>query len=242
MPVKADGRTCPGTGELPKSHNEIQSAPFVEFGIAPREPPLGLVVQQDDADERGESMRDIRGDLGERANLLERQINSAQAHFETLVEQFKTEHESRLKNVKAELEAVRVLMGVEDRRHGNGASAPKAQSPAQQPQPKLEQAQPVQPAQAQSPQPAPKPSQPQRPQQQLGDFLIRRLREGGAMPKDDLRRLAVQEGYFADDHSADSDLQATLVHIVKAGFIRELPNGKFAPPTLLDTIRLRRAI
>jgi hypothetical protein len=37
-------------------------------------------------------------------------------------------------------------------------------------------------------------------------------------------------------------MQATLAHVMQAGYARELPNGKFAPPTLLDTIRLRRAV
>jgi hypothetical protein len=186
-------------------------------------------------------MRDIRADLEERAALLESQINSADAQFDKLVEQLKAEYETRLKNVKAEFAAVRTLLGIEDRRLANGASAPKPQAQARPPQPKPEQAQPAPPPQAQSPQPAPKPSQPQ-PPQELGDFLIRRLREGGAMAKDELRQLAVQEGYFAEADNADVQLQATLVHVVQAGFARELPNGKFAPPTLLDTIRFRRAM
>jgi hypothetical protein len=189
----------------------------------------------------GDSMRDIRADLEERAAVLESQINSADAQFDKLVEQLKAEYETRLKNVQAEFDAVRVLLSVEDRRLANGTTVPKPQAQARPPQPKPEQAQPAPPPQAQSPQPAPKTSQPQ-PPQQLGDFLIRRLREGGAMAKDELRRLAVQEGYFAEADNADVQLQATLVHVVQAGFARELPNGKFAPPTLLDTIRLRRAI
>jgi hypothetical protein len=185
-------------------------------------------------------MRDIRADLEERAALLESQINSADAQFDKLVEQLKAEFETRLKKVKAEFDAVRVLLSVEDRRLANGASAPTAQ--AQPPQPKQEQAQPAPPPQAQSPQPAPKPAQAQQPQPQLGDFLVRKLREGEAMSTDELRALAVQEGYFAETDTADAQLQATLAHVVQAGLARELPNGKFAPPTLLDTIRLRRAI
>jgi hypothetical protein len=187
-------------------------------------------------------MRDIRADLEERAALLESQINCADAQFDKLVEQLKAEYETRLKNVKAELAAVRTLLGIEDRRLANGASAPKPQAQARPPEPKPEQAQPAPPPQAQSPQPAPKPAQAQQPQPQLGDFLVRKLREGGAMARDELRQLAVQEGYFAETDTADGQLQATLVHVVQAGLARELLNGKFAPPTLLDTIRLRRAI
>jgi len=62
------------------------------------------------------------------------------------------------------------------------------------------------------------------------------------MGKDELRHLALQEGYFAEADNAESQLHATLTQAVTAGFARELPNGKFAPPSLLDTIRLRRAI
>jgi hypothetical protein len=182
-------------------------------------------------------MRDIRGDLEERAAWLEKQISSAQAHFDMLVERFKLEHESRLKPVRAEFDAVRVLLGGEDRRLGNGATALKPQTPAQGQQAKLEQAQP----QGKSPeQPAakrvPSPSQP------LADFLGRKLREVGGMPKDELRRLAVQEGYFAEAGGADAELEAVLMQGVKAGQLKQLPDGKFAAPSLLDTIRLRRAI
>ncbi|MGA7457977.1 MAG: hypothetical protein WBW51_11775 [Methyloceanibacter sp.] len=191
-------------------------------------------------------MRDIRADLEERAAWLEKQISSAQVQFDTLVEQFKAEHEIRLKPVRAEFDAVRILLGGEDRRlgngKGNGASAPKPQATAPHPQPKLEQAQPAPKPQAQSPQqPAPKPAQSQS-QPPLADFLDRKLREVGAMPKDELRRLAVQEGYFAKAGSADSDLEAALMQNVKAGSVRQLPDGRFAAPSLLDTIRLRRAV
>ena len=44
-----------------------------------------LSVERSDA--RGSSMRDIRGDLQDRANLLERQIVDAQDQFDKLVEQ-----------------------------------------------------------------------------------------------------------------------------------------------------------
>jgi hypothetical protein len=189
-------------------------------------------------------MRDIRADLEERAALLESQIKSAEVQFDKLVEQLRAEYETRLKTVQAEFDAVRVLLGLEDRRLANGASSPKpqAQAPAQHPQPKPAQAQPPQPGQAQTPQPAPKPAQTKQPQQPLGDFLIRRLREAGALSKDELRGLALQEGYFAEADNADAQLQVTLANVVTAGYARELPNGKFAPPSLLDTIRLRRAI
>ena len=76
-------------------------------------------------------MRDIRGDLQERGNLFEQQINAAQAEFEKLLEQLKKEQDSRLDNLKAELEAVNRVMEIERRR---ATSAPKPQQ-SQQPQP-----------------------------------------------------------------------------------------------------------
>ena len=78
--------------------------------------------------------------------------------------------------------------------------------------------------------------------QPLADFLVRKLNEVGATSRDDLRRLALQEGYFADSDSADRGMHNTLLNVVKAGLIRQLPNGNFAPATMLDTIRLRRAM
>jgi hypothetical protein len=59
----------------------------------------------------------------------------------------------------------------------------------------------------------------------LADFLVRKLNEVGAMSRDDLRRLAMQEGYFAEAETADRGVHATLLNVVKAGLIRQLPNG-----------------
>jgi hypothetical protein len=86
-------------------------------------------------------------------------------------------------------------------------------------------------------------AQPQHePQQPLADFLVRRLSEVGSMSREDLRRLALREGYFADPESAERGVHLTLVNVIKAGLARQLPNGNFAPASLMDTIRLRRAI
>jgi hypothetical protein len=106
---------------------------------------------------------------------------------------------------------------VEHHRAASMASAPKAQ-PQRQAQPHPE------------------------PQQPLADFLVRRLSEVGAMSREDLRRLVMQEGYFADADSAERGVHLTLVNVIKAGLARQLPNGNFAPATVMDTIRLRRAI
>jgi hypothetical protein len=205
-------------------------------------------------------MRDIRGDLQDRATLLGEQINAQEAQFEQLIEQLKREHDSRLEDFKAELDAVNRLMELELRRIESAPPSQRTQAheqmgqavhqphhhlqPQAQPQPQVlhQQAQaqpqpqvPHQHVQAQA--------QPQRqPQQPLADFLIRCLNEAGAMPRDDLRRLALQEGYFVDAETADRGVHATLINVVKAGLIRQLPNGNLAPATVLDTIRLRRAM
>lgn len=192
-------------------------------------------------------MRDIRGDLQDRASLLEEQINNAEAHFDKLVEQLRAEHESRLEDLKAELAAVSRLMEVELRRLGNmQVAAAKAQAPQPAPQPSHHHQPSHQPShqvshQA-SHQPSHQPSPQSSPQQPLADFLVRKLSEVGAMSRDDLRRLSMQEGYFADAESAERGVTTTLLNVVKAGLIRQLPNGNFAPATVLDTIRLRRAM
>jgi hypothetical protein len=191
-------------------------------------------------------MRDIRGDLQDRASLLEEQINAHEAQFDKLVEQLRAEHESRLEDLKTEFAAVTKLMELEHRRLSNVPSAPKAA--VAQPAPQAahqgshqtahQAAHPSahQPSHQGAHQHAPQPQQP------LADFLVRKLNEVGAMSRDDLRRLAMQEGYFADADTAERGVHATLLNVVKAGLIRQLPNGNFAPATVLDTIRLRRAM
>ena len=158
-------------------------------------------------------MRDIRSDLQERANLLEEQISAAQGQFEKYLEQLRAEQEGRVKDLKSELEAVESLLLIEQRRHGVAPAAPAAPNGQAQPQ-----------------------SQPRKPQQPLADFLVRKLAELGPMPRDAIQRLAVEEGYFADG-DAERGVQAVLMHVVKGGTVRQLPNGDFA-----EVIRLRRAM
>ena len=188
-------------------------------------------------------MRDIRSDLQDRAALLEEQIDAQEAQFEKLIGQLKREHESRLEDLTTELDAVNRLLDLELRRLETAPAAPSV--PAREPAHHISrhatqhaQHQPAQPASHPGHQPQPQ-HQPQAP---LADFLVRRLNEAGAMSRDDLRRFAMQEGYFADADSADRGVHTTLLNVVKAGLIRQLPNGNFAPATVLDTIRLRRAM
>jgi len=193
-------------------------------------------------------MRDIRGDLQDRASLLEEQITAHEAQFEKLVTQIRAEHEARLKDLRAEFDVVTKLHELEQRRLDNAPQAPTGApvQPAPQavPQPSLQSLhQPATPQAHQGiHQPAQQPAPAPQPQQPLNDFVVRKLNEVGAMSRDDLRRLSLQEGYFADVESADRGVQVTLFNVVKAGFIRQLPNGNFAPAAVLDTIRLRRAM
>jgi hypothetical protein len=199
-------------------------------------------------------MRDIRGDLQDRASLLEEQINAHEAQFEKLVEQIRAEHESRLEDLKAEFAALTKLLELEQRRLAAGQApktAPAQPAPQAAHQPSHHSAhQATHQSAHQTHQPAHQahqggghPHQPaSQPQQPLADFLVRKLNEVGAMSRDDLRRLAMQEGYFAEAETADRGVHATLLNVVKAGLIRQLPNGNFAPATVLDTIRLRRAM
>ena len=80
-------------------------------------------------------MRDIREDLRERANFLTGQINLAQGQFDKLIEQLKLEHDSKLHNLKSELDLVHMVTGIEDRRLGSASSASKAEPQLRPPQP-----------------------------------------------------------------------------------------------------------
>jgi hypothetical protein len=48
-------------------------------------------------------MRDIRGDLQERAKLLEEQIGATQSQFDKYIEQLKREHQGKLEGLKSDL-------------------------------------------------------------------------------------------------------------------------------------------
>ena len=61
-------------------------------------------------------MRDISGDLRERADLVATQISAAQSRFDKLVERLRGEHATRLGDLKSDLHIVRVVINMEDRR------------------------------------------------------------------------------------------------------------------------------
>jgi hypothetical protein len=79
-------------------------------------------------------MRDIRNDLQERAAMIGEHIKATQAQFETVLEQIKRDHEGKTKDLRAELEAVNVMLGMEQRRHDAAPHALPQSQAMQQPQ------------------------------------------------------------------------------------------------------------
>ena len=77
-------------------------------------------------------MRDISGELRERADLVATQISAAQSRFDKLVEQLRGEHATRLDGLKSDLHTVRVVINIEDR-CGSPSPATNAQSELNRP-------------------------------------------------------------------------------------------------------------
>ena len=91
-------------------------------------------------------MRDIRGDLQDRANLLQEQIGAVQGQFERHIEQLRREHEARLEDLKSALGTVRTVIGIESRLGRAMSAQVQAQAQAGPPSPsRPQQAQPQQP-------------------------------------------------------------------------------------------------
>ncbi|MGE5259694.1 MAG: hypothetical protein ACM3MH_02320 [Actinomycetota bacterium] len=99
-------------------------------------------------------MRDIRADLQDRAEALERELKAAQARFDELMVRLKEEHDDRLADLKNELDAVKLLIGLEQRRLAGVANG----HPAMKPQP--------QPQQSEAPRPQAQATPPRGPQQE----------------------------------------------------------------------------
>ena len=79
-------------------------------------------------------------------------------------------------------------------------------------------------------------------QMSLADFIMHTLNEMGPMSKDDIVDLASKEGYFSDAENADRGVHAALVSLHRNEHLRQLQDGTFAPATLAQTVRLRRAM
>ena len=59
-------------------------------------------------------MRDIRGDLEERATLCQEQIRAAHSHFETMIQQLQRERDTRIGDLKSLLGMVERLIEFEN--------------------------------------------------------------------------------------------------------------------------------
>ena len=66
-------------------------------------------------------MRDIRGDLQDRANLVGEQMKSVQRQFDDHIEKIKVEHETKLEDLRSALRNVHMVIGIEKRRFGSVA-------------------------------------------------------------------------------------------------------------------------
>jgi hypothetical protein len=59
----------------------------------------------------GKPLRDIRGDLQDRANVVEQQISAENVQFEQLILQLKAEQDARVEHLRAQLQLVNKLLG-----------------------------------------------------------------------------------------------------------------------------------
>jgi hypothetical protein len=100
-------------------------------------------------------MRDIRSDLQDRAEALERELKAAQTRFDELMMRLKEEHEDRLEDLKNEFDAVKLIIGLEQRRLANGVANGH---PLVKPQPQAQN--------SEAPRPQAQPSPPRAPQQE----------------------------------------------------------------------------
>jgi len=160
-------------------------------------------------------MRDIRADLQERAKFIDAEISSAYAHFEKLLEQLESERDERVAGLKSELEVVTRFMEIEHRRMGGQAAIqpPASQLPAVQ---------------------HPGPS--------LADFLAHKLSELGPMSSAELLDLAAEDGVLPRSEQSGRAVVAALAGSVREERIRRLPDGRFAPLPMSETIGLRRVV
>jgi hypothetical protein len=69
-------------------------------------------------------MRDIRGDLEERASLCQEQIRVAHSHFETMIQQLQRERDTRIGDLKSLLGMVERLIEFENGNVGSVVTLP----------------------------------------------------------------------------------------------------------------------
>jgi hypothetical protein len=86
------------------------------------------------------------------------------------------------------------------------------------------------------------PAVPTSPLVALADLFMRRLNEASSMSREELVDMAVKEGFFPDAESAVQGVHPMLVNMLRSEVIREVENGIFAPPTMPQTIKVRRVV
>jgi hypothetical protein len=80
------------------------------------------------------------------------------------------------------------------------------------------------------------------PQISLSEFILRKLNDIGPMSKEDLITFAMKDGMFADAESTERAVHAALISTLRNEQIRQLQDGTFAPVSMAQTVRFRRAI
>ena len=75
-------------------------------------------------------MRDIRGDLQDRAKLIAEQISATQGQYDAHIEKLKSEHQTILEDLKSALHNVHMVIGFEGRRVGSSVPATEAEPQA----------------------------------------------------------------------------------------------------------------
>jgi len=161
-------------------------------------------------------MRDIRGDLQERAILVDEQIRAAVAHFDKAIQQLQTERDARIGDLKASLAMLAKLMEFEERLLHDTPPATPA-SPHNTP-----------------------PATPASSLLALGELFLKKLNNAGQMSKQELIDMAIKEGFFPDADAAAQGVHPMLVSMLRSELIREVSDGTYMPPTFSQTIKLRR--
>ncbi len=112
--------------KLPDSANQLMEPPTAstDSAMPQQRPGIGLPAWLEHSVARPvdeNQLRDIRSDLQERAKMLNEQIKSEWGQFDGLIAQLKQEHGANIERLKAELDAVKRVMGFEHRRLSNAA-------------------------------------------------------------------------------------------------------------------------
>jgi hypothetical protein len=72
-------------------------------------------------------MRDIRGDLQDRANLIAEQISATQGQYDAHIQKLKSEHQTILEDLKSALQNVHLVLRFEGQRVGSSVPETEAQ-------------------------------------------------------------------------------------------------------------------